>query len=84
VNHLNLVGWISITQYKLAEWTGNKIKLKLATFYLRVTHSIAELVKGLLWKYKDERQKKGKASGGSMSSLSEGKGGTIGLAPGVE
>jgi hypothetical protein len=84
VNHLDLVGWINIARYKLAEWTGNEIKFKPATFYLGVTHTIAEQVEGLSWEDEDERQKKGKAGNGSTSSLSEGNGGTVGPAPGVE
>jgi triacylglycerol lipase len=84
VNHLDLVGWINLARYKLAEWTGKEIKFKPATFYLGITHTIAEQVEELTWEDEEERKKKVQAATGSTSFPSEGNGGIVGPAPGVE
>jgi len=82
VNHLDLVGWINVARYKLAEWAGKEIKFKPATFYLGITHTIAEQVEGLTWD--EEGEKKERTAAGSASCPNEGDAGTVGPAPGVE
>ena len=84
VNHLDLVGWINVARYKLAEWVGKEIKFKPATFYLGITHTIAEEVEGLTWEGEEERTKKEQAMVRSTESLSGADEGTVGPAPGVE
>ena len=84
VNHLDLVGWINVARYKLAEWAGKEIKFKPATFYLGITHTIAEQVEGLTWEDDEEAKKKKQAPAGSTSCANEGDAGTVGPAPGVE
>jgi len=84
VNHLDLVGWINVARYKLAEWSGKEIKFKPATFYLGITHTIAEEVEELTWEDEEERKKKEQAAVGSALSPREADGGTVGPAPGVE
>ena len=79
VNHLDLVGWINVARYKLAEWAGKEIKFKPATFYLGITHTIAEEVEGLTWEGEEERKKKARATVSSTADE-----GTVGPAPGVE
>ena len=84
VNHLDLVGWINVARYKFAEWAGKEIKFKPATFYLGITHTIAEEVEGLTWEDEEERRKKEEAAAGPTSCAYEGDAGTVGPAPGVE
>ena len=84
VNHLDLVGWINVARYKLAEWAGKEIKFKPATFYLGIAHTIAEQVEGLTWEDEEGREKKNQAAVGSTSCANEGDAGTVGPAPGVE
>lgn len=41
------MGWINTARYKWAEFTGNEIKFKPATFYLGIADHLAKAVEGL-------------------------------------
>ena len=84
MNHLDLVGWINVARYKLAEWAGKEIKFKPATFYLGITHTIAEEVEGLTWEGEEEKIMKEQATVRSTVSRSEADEGAVGPTPGVE
>ncbi|EJU00116.1 alpha/beta-hydrolase [Dacryopinax primogenitus] len=43
VNHLDLIGWVNPARYRWAEFTGNKIEYRPATFYLGVASRLAEM-----------------------------------------